>query len=348
MLALPKVRDYEYTDEGAVLALAGTALGVGPAGMRDEAFWRWKHHDNYFGPSFILIAENHSDAPIGLRALMRWRFKAGDHILQAVRAVDTATHPGYRRAGVFSTLTRRAIERVRSAGIDLVFNTPNDTVLPGYLKLGWHKVAAVQPLVKVLNYPRFMLGLARSRGRNLPSQPCSPEQLFRHEPPRATDVVDQADEIDGLLLRRDSWRSSSITTCHSTDYFRWRYAQHPHIDYRAVLEKRRGQLAGFLMFRMNSRFGLKEAVLDELLLASPEEQTARALLGNMVACVKADYVVAYFAANSFERHALRRLGFHQIPRQAMTFVVNTLVPGITPDPLYWGNWDLSLGDLEIF
>ena len=58
----------------------------------------------------------------------------------AVRAVDTATHPDHQGRGLFSALTRHAVEACRTEGVAFVFNTPNEQSRPGYLKLGWREV----------------------------------------------------------------------------------------------------------------------------------------------------------------------------------------------------------------
>jgi len=44
-------------------------MGGGPTGKRDEAFWRWKHFQNPFGPSISLVAVSSSGKIIGLRHL---------------------------------------------------------------------------------------------------------------------------------------------------------------------------------------------------------------------------------------------------------------------------------------
>jgi predicted N-acetyltransferase YhbS len=95
-------------DESEVLALLDAALGAGPAGARPVAFFRWKHFENPFGPSFMLVAEA-DEQVVGLRAFMRWEFVAEGRRFRAVRAVDTATHPDYQGRGIFSALTRQAI-----------------------------------------------------------------------------------------------------------------------------------------------------------------------------------------------------------------------------------------------
>ena len=90
----------------------------------------------------------HDDRLIGLRAFMRWRLAAGDRDLTAVRAVDTATHPDFQGMGVFSRLTRAALDAMEGQ-VDLVFNTPNGKSGPGYLKLGWREVGRVPVAVRV-------------------------------------------------------------------------------------------------------------------------------------------------------------------------------------------------------
>ena len=132
------VRQYEVTDEDAVLRLLRITLGAGPIGQRTAAFFRWKHLDNPFGPSLMLVADAGGEI-IGLRAFMRWRFDAAGQDVRAVRAVDTATHPDHQGRGIFSRLTSEALDLLRG-DTDLIFNTPNEKSLPGYLKLGWRIV----------------------------------------------------------------------------------------------------------------------------------------------------------------------------------------------------------------
>ena len=151
------MRAWHDDDLPHVLELLQAALGGGPAGVRPAEFFRWKHLENPFGRSFMLVAEADGRI-IGLRAFMRWRFRADDRVVHAVRAVDTATHPDYQGRGVFSMLTRRAIEEMRGE-VELIFNTPNEKSLPGYLKMGWQSVGRVPILVR----PQHPVRLVRER-----------------------------------------------------------------------------------------------------------------------------------------------------------------------------------------
>jgi hypothetical protein len=51
-----QIRAYEPGDEDEVLALLTASLGGGPTGARSAPFFRWKHLDNPFGRSLMLVA----------------------------------------------------------------------------------------------------------------------------------------------------------------------------------------------------------------------------------------------------------------------------------------------------
>ena len=102
-------------------------------------FWNWKHNQNPFGASKIILAFD-GDLLIGVRAFMCWEFINKNEIVKCVRAVDTAVHPNYQGKGVFSKLTKVALDDCQKDGIDIVFNTPNKISKIGYLKLGWVEI----------------------------------------------------------------------------------------------------------------------------------------------------------------------------------------------------------------
>ncbi|WP_051935903.1 GNAT family N-acetyltransferase [Salegentibacter sp. Hel_I_6] len=105
-----------------------------------EEFFRWKHLKNPFGKSYGLMAIDNGKI-IGLRMFMFWKFSNVNvnKNLIAIRPVDTVVDEDYRGKGLFKELTLRGLEECKGK-YDLVFNTPNENSLPGYLKMGWEKV----------------------------------------------------------------------------------------------------------------------------------------------------------------------------------------------------------------
>jgi GNAT superfamily N-acetyltransferase len=144
-----RLRKAEPDDRPAIIELCRRSLGW-KAGDPNEAFFAWKHDENPFGPSPTWVAEDDTGTLVGLRTFLRWRFRRPDGTtINAVRAVDTATHPDWQGRGIFSRLTLGALDDLRDDGVDCVFNTPNDKSRPGYLKMGWHEVGKVPVSVRL-------------------------------------------------------------------------------------------------------------------------------------------------------------------------------------------------------
>ena len=120
-------------------------------GWTDEPRYRelfaWKHERNPFGPSLAWVVER-GGRVVAVRLFMRWEFRRGGATLRAVRAVDTATHPDHQGRGLFTALTQHAVEACRTDGVAFVFNTPNEQSRPGYLKLGWREVGRLRTAVR--------------------------------------------------------------------------------------------------------------------------------------------------------------------------------------------------------
>jgi GNAT superfamily N-acetyltransferase len=314
-----------------VLGLLDASLGGGPAGRRPPELFRWKHADNPFGPSLLLVAE-HDGRLIGLRAFMRWRFQAGALVLAAVRAVDTATHPDYQGMGVFSKLTRAALDAL-DGQVDLVFNTPNGKSGPGYLKLGWREVGRVPVAVRPRR-PLRLLAAGRARTRPAPPVAADPAAL----------ALEPGDAVARLLAREPAARG--LATVRSVGYLRWRYGAAPLLGYRAVTEERGGELAGLALFRVRPRGRLWESTVAEV-LAGGDPATARRLLRRVAAAAPVDHLTLHAPARSPLAGAARRAGFLPSPA-GIHLVANPRTAGLRPDPTRLDAWALSLGDLEVF
>jgi len=324
-------------------------LGNEGAVRKTEAFWRWKHEDNHFGSSYGLYAQDETQVlAVGLRVLMRWEFRTKDgQKLRAVRAVDTATHPAYQRLGIFSKLTRQAVDHLKQEGVDLIFNTPNAQSLPGYLKMGWQIVAKWPLYIRVLKPVRMV-------SRRLKSIPAS-QHIIKFDAFFAPGIMTwQAfaerykRDIPALLLNWEQQRrQTGLRTLRDFDYIQWRYGRHPHLTYGFYAFERGNRLAGFAILRPNWRYGWQETVLAEMFLQQPDIKLGRCFLKNLSKQLRGDYLVTHVSAPTFEKALLRRAGFLKVPKQGMTFTVNPL-SARSQSALAAAAWDLTLGDLEIF
>jgi hypothetical protein len=337
-----QVRPYSGDDEADVLALLQASLGGGPASQRPSNFFRWKHLENPFGPSYMLVAEGDARL-IGLRALMRWRFTTGGATIRAARAVDTATHPDFQGMGVFSRLTRAALEAL-AGEVDLIFNTPNGKSGPGYLKMGWHQVGKVPVSVRARRPLRLLGGLlGRSEPGPAPPAPAVPAAQVLERGERLLPLLEREAVASVELPHGDVPR---LVTPRSLVYLRWRYGAAPLLGYRAVTEERDGGLAGVAIFRVRPRGRLWEATVAEV-LAGGDQAVAARLLRRVAHAAEVDHLTFHATPGTPLARAALRSGFVRSPA-GITLVANPLRPDLRPDPTRPDAWALSLGDLEVF
>ncbi|HXF60137.1 MAG TPA: GNAT family N-acetyltransferase [Caldilineaceae bacterium] len=347
-----EIQPYDPAMTPAYLALARLGLGDGGAVRKTEAFWQWKHVLNPFGRSSGLHAwDPAARQVVALRVLLRWRFvDSAGQTLCAARAVDTVTHPAYRRQGIFRTLTTQAVEQLAQEGTDLIFNTPNQKSLPGYLSLGWqpvlHAPLYLRPL-RPLRIARRLVG-QRLLGQAAPTSEAA--GAGNGSGPVAWTVFRRrfGDEIDRLTA---SWETArprhGVRTARTPSYLDWRYGAHPQVEYLVcpLVERPAERLVGYAVLRPNVRGGLQEAVLVEMALAEPDAGLGCRLMEVVAKQVRSDYLICHFAPASFEHRMVRANGFWRIPGRSITLVARGLSDEGLPARL---QWDLTLGDLEVF
>ncbi len=277
---------------------------------KTEAFWRWKHVDNPFGKSEVLLAFE-GDTMVGLRVFMRWEWAAGKQVYQSARAVDTATHPAYQGKGIFRTLTLALVDKCKSDGADFVFNTPNKSSKPGYLKMGWRESGRLNLKIK----PRFF--------------PSAKSGTF-----------------DGMYPWLREWASSftfgadpeKLTTRMSSSYLDWRYGSNPTIRYHLLLEPA-SQPRYAVVFRLKggklgTEFRICDAFLSEMKLgqqmSSHVAQVIRQSGSNFVSWNSTNVMLG------------------SLPSLPVGPMVTVLPMSQRSSGINVNTWSPSVGDLEVF
>lgn len=269
---------------------------------------------------------------LGFRTLLRWEFEHPDgRVRRAVRAVDTATHPDAQGRGVFRSLTLHALDAVAADGTDFVFNTPNDKSRPGYISMGWTMVGRVPVGVRVTR-PAALLRIARAR-----------VAADRFAPERArTDCLtihDVAADADLAALLAEQPAPSGVRTLRTVPYLVWRYG-HARLGYQVVVAPR-GVRDGIAVLRSRARGAAREVALCEVLTRPGDRSASRRLVRASQRAGAGDYMLRAGRAGR---------GFVPLPRRGPILTFR----GLLPDPATAANrdapheWDLTLGDIELF
>ena len=212
-------------DSEQILSLLGVSLGWDDDARYRELF-AWKHERNPFGPSLAWVVERGGESwpsacscdGCSAAAVHAARGAGGRHR-------DAPRPPGPRPVHGADT---HALEACRAEGVAFVFNTPNAQSRPGYLKLGWREVGR----------PRLSRGHAVGRRRHRRPEP---------RPGRAVVGADRRRRRHRVVARRG--RSLAGTAAGVVDgpdvadgvgrrFARWRYGL-PELHYRVVDDRRR-------------------------------------------------------------------------------------------------------------
>ncbi|HEX5367225.1 MAG TPA: GNAT family N-acetyltransferase [Acidimicrobiales bacterium] len=323
-----EVRAATEGDRPAILGLLQASLGWAPDD--DHArFFDWKHRQGPFGPSPAWVAVDGAGGGqvVGFRTFSRWRFLRAGRPVTAVRAVDTATHPAHQGRGIFTLLTRHALEELRSEGVAFVFNTPNERSRPGYVKMGWRLVGRL-PVATTVRSPRSLVRLARAR------RPADKWSTASAAGVPVTDVLAEAGALAALLAAQPS--DGRLRTDRSPAYLSWRYGFAP-LRYRAVVAPG-GVAAGVVIFRLRRRGPALELAVCEQIVPAGDDGTATDLVRRALREAAADHAV------QIGRPCLRRRRL-PVPGQGPTLAWRGLADGGIPTG---DQWALDLGDVELF
>ena len=310
------IRNSTPEDIPAIVALLQLSLGESLIKKSSES-WNYKHVDNTFGVSQVLLAFE-GDILVGVRAFMKWQWQLGNEAWNAYRAVDTATHPDYQGKGIFKKLTLQALYEIKKEGKTFVFNTPNNNSRPGYLKMGWQIIDAIELAV----VPTILYTI--------------PYFFLKVNPENAISTA-QLNQLCNTYNRHLS-EKKAIFTPKSAAYLKWRYEENPLQDY--VIFSSNDWYTVFYI----KRHGLFNELRVVETIGSNQKQHLKKMKKAILsyAFQKKCWVITTANKDLFSRKIYGKFG----PK----LTIKTLVKDhyFINTAFDVKNWHYSLGDLELF
>ena len=306
-----QIREASDSDIPGILEVLKASLGESSSKKTAEV-WRYKHIDNPFGTSLVLLAEENGRI-IGVRAFMRWQWQEGTKVYKAFRAVDTATHPKHQGKGIFKKLTLAALKLAEEKGHDFIFNTPNEQSKPGYLKMGWEEIGKLKVSVK----PSF----------NLRSKAFQYEQNI---------IREGLDSYALANFNKEQQEKQKLFTPKNKEYLNWRYKNCKLQDYFIYEDKDL-----FVAVYLKNRSRINELRVAELiLLDSNSRKKLNKLLKNYAKKTGAQLITASPGVLSWSITS----NFGPVLTQKHL----SLKSERQFDNKGLGFWNYQLGDLELF
>lgn len=310
------VKQASINDIPNIVELLKLSLGESVV-EKSSTIWNFKHVDNPFGPSYVLVATD-NETFVGVRALMKWNWQLNNRIWVAYRAVDTATHPDFQGKGIFKKLTLQALDNVEKEQETFVFNTPNDKSRPGYLKMGWVIVDAL-PIAIVPTMLYFFLSFFRKRGSSV-------NQI-------KTEKLDELCKIHNHVLSK----KNSIFTPKSAAYLKWRFEENPMQKYQVASAD-----DWYIAMYVKEHKFFKELRIVEVIVGSNSFEKA---IRNTII----DYAIQNRCwMVTLANKDLFRFRFFGKFGPKLTFKSLTKDTLFIDKALDINNWKYSLGDLELF
>lgn len=309
------IRKYREGDEEQILALRGIVMNE----TRDKQWWQWMFRDGPMGPALIMLAESKQKI-IGQTASVFVPIKIGDKATRATHGVDLMVHPDYRLQGVFIALGSALIESTKGIYRSIAYGTPNDQSGPGFKKyLHNMSIGEVPLLHKVIDWgavlknryriPVFigkMLGYVQERITNrLPSP---------------KDAAIKVEEVFSFDERIDKfWRQASgiknIMVVKDMKYLNWRYVAKPGNEYKILIAKKRQEIVGYIVLKLEKN-GLSRGYIVDLLALPGDDIIAALLITKGIRYFKeqgAVKVSCWMFEDTPYYNTLRKLGFVRRP-----------------------------------
>ncbi len=312
-----QIREALELDIPEILRVLKASLGE-ISSKKTEEVWRYKHLDNPFGKSLVLVAVE-DNTIIGVRALMRWNWQLNNKKFSALRAVDTATHPEHQGKGVFKKLTLKAIEIAKFSGDHLIFNTPNEKSRPGYIKMGWEEVDKLNIRVVLKNPFKW----------SFDSPNKAYETNLKSDDSQFSNLISEYNSIMGERQR--------FFTPKSISYLLWRYENNPLQGYEIS-----GDEDFYMAAYVKTHKYFKELrVTDQIFTSTLGRSKVMTTINTLSTKHGTQIVTASNELNS-------NFGFSGNFGPILTLKNLNLNMEFHEKLLQINNWDYSLGDLELF
>lgn len=345
-----RVRVCETGDIDALIAF-DRALG---RPVSTALFWRWKYFANPAGPACIIVAQE-EERIVGTLGVLPIRMRVAGRVLTAGQQVDAEILPEHRRGGLYFQMAEMVGKEAdaREIAFGLGFATEETKQLSVEF-LGFSLVGPVGRFVRVLDYSHYLtqvlggpagdaLGWLRGRSRG--------GGLREHFPlGKGVTPIDRFDvRFDGLAAELSL---ASISTVRDSAYLNWRYADCPIVAYRRYAVETHGVLRGFVVFHRSETEESSRGILDEMVCAPDDLETAQRLLSAAAGMLRAEgavNVTCWLPPGHPLAERLRESGFRSREAHISLIVIPREGAGLDLEHLRdERSWYYMLGDSDYY
>lgn len=275
-----KARPYREGDEKFLPDLYEIAMGR-QIHLRS---WKWQFKANPAGHGYIWFAD-HEGILAGQYAIIPIKMYIQGKLICATQSLDTMTHPGYRKQGIFITLARAAYEDAQSGGIELIYGFPNDNSWHGFMKhLDFFVLENLNAMTRPLNIAEVLRLKIKNRiisnaigtlvqfiFKRLYSAYLKSDRDVRIE--KASRFPEEVNKLFRHLAPK--FKNLIVRDCN---YLDWRYVRKPRHSYYIYLGYRGNTLQGYCVCGSTERKNIKVGLIMDLFAAPDDEVLVASLI----------------------------------------------------------------------
>jgi GNAT superfamily N-acetyltransferase len=303
------VRWYRGRDRHGILSLYEAEWERRPS----QEWFDWKYVDDpYLSHVPITVAARDGEI-VGSQAYVPFPIRGRDSEQLALQPADAMVRPDHRRNGLYTRMTRKAIDRYESADPPFFFNFPTRGALAAQEAMGWSSVATVATAYRVQDPTAFTGADPRLTAPASVARPFVRGGLTLYDTVREATMA----AADGVTVDVcESVPASTVATVYrhavpdgihvrrNAEFYRW-WLNDPSFEHTAYVANRNGRPVAAFVTR--TRDGHKSKLLDALPLAVDRRDAFRALLAAWVD--DDDAAVLSVAESTLPRDLLLMFGF---------------------------------------
>ena len=325
------IRQYEEGDEIKIKELKEA---VYQKDWENIFYWNWKYKENSAGfyKDIIWVAEDKTeDKIVGHYTIIPVYIKIGKKTILGSQSVDTATHPDYRRQGIFEVLAKKCYQSAWENGISVTYGFASEG--PSYYgflkKLDWVHICFLREMLHIINIDRFN----ETRNISVFRKIIEKEVLKLKKSPK----IDKPNDIEFSTItkfddRIDAfWKEVSqnyhLIIKRDKSFLNWRISN-PSQNYQVMIAEKGGKIVAYTIFVDIIEKGRKKGVIVDLLALNRHTDAAEYLLylvkENYIKN-KIDFVISRIPESHDYYTLFKKLGFSAI-KTRMGFIGRTNHP----------------------
>jgi len=276
--------------------------------------YQWFKLSHPYSHSRVYLAqEAETERFAAVMCMIPFQYRYGGSLCEVSLAHSAATHPDFRRLGLFAKINRLLREGEAQLGTPYGLGFPNPAAVPGHLQAGWEIAGEMVFWEK---------------------------RVFRNRPTPAVPLSRFDERFDSFYLEA----TQRFDLVHVKDHqiLNWRYRAAPHRNYQIFISDRE-VLQGFAVLKKyQDRQVLKSHLIDFLAVT---ESAAENLVAAAENSAKGSALLnLWIPAGSPYEQWFSRLGFYPTEERVPIILRSHLH---RPLPNFHSPW-LTLGDNDVF